>query len=174
MQSDRSRRQPAEDRFWPKVEKRADGCWIWIGYVHPRCGYGMFHFRDKQGYAHRAAYEMFVGPIPAGLTLDHLCRNRACVNPAHLEPVTCRENILRGNHPNVIIGRSGMCHRGHVFDDKNTLIRPNGTRKCRACHRMRMHDALVRKRCQSYDTGAHKPGCEVAALMALLVTEPAP
>ena len=91
--------RPFADRFWEKVDKTGpNGCWLWTGACSRR-GYGaiLADFPDRRMLcAHRAAYEMLVGPIPDGLQLDHLCRNRPCVNPAHLEPVTGRENVLRG------------------------------------------------------------------------------
>jgi hypothetical protein len=80
-------------RFWARVH-HDDGCWMWTGTLNK--GYGMFSFGGKTRRAHRFAYEALVGPIPEGLALDHLCRNPACVNPAHLEPVTWRENVYRG------------------------------------------------------------------------------
>ena len=94
----RLRRGTAEERFWPKVDK-TETCWIWIGAIGTG-GYGNFwvgpdRLSDRMR-AHRFAYESMVGPIPEGLDLDHLCRNRACVNPAHLEPVTRRVNLRRG------------------------------------------------------------------------------
>lgn len=90
-------RRPLEERFWEKVEKMApDGCWFWL--ASTRNGYGQIGQWSKGtiDYAHRVAYEMLVGPIPAGLVLDHICRNPSCVNPAHLEPVTQAENLRRG------------------------------------------------------------------------------
>jgi hypothetical protein len=91
-------RQSLEDRFWPKVDQSGgpDSCWPWLN--RRKDGYGMFS-RDRvtQVRAHRVAYELVVGPIPAGLTLDHLCVVRHCVNPAHLEPVTAIENVVRGH-----------------------------------------------------------------------------
>lgn len=78
------------DRFWAKVEKRDDGCWFWTGSKLP-AGYGHF----AKGLAHRWSYEQFVGPIPEGLTIDHLCVNPSCVNPEHMEPVTASENSRR-------------------------------------------------------------------------------
>lgn len=86
------------ERFWPRVDRRGETeCWMWRGCVNPVTGYGQW----ANGYsiigAHRVAYELMVGPIPSGLEIDHLCRVRACVNPAHLEAVTHRENILRGH-----------------------------------------------------------------------------
>lgn len=83
-----------EDRFWTDVET-SEGCWIWLG-APTAGGYGSFHLEGRQYYAHRVSYVLNVGDIPDGLHLDHLCRNKRCVNPAHLEPVTFQENIRRG------------------------------------------------------------------------------
>ena len=87
------------------------GCWLWTASLGTY-GYGSVRFGGQSRGAHRFVYEALVGPVPDGLDLDHLCRNRACVNPDHLEPVTRRVNALRGAHPNVIVHRSGMCKRG--------------------------------------------------------------
>lgn len=84
---------PRETKFWSNVDKAsAAPCWIWIGYRHPTSGYG----RHRNRQAHRVVYEKLVGPIPEGLVLDHLCRVRECVNPDHMDPVTDRENLRRG------------------------------------------------------------------------------
>ena len=83
------------DTFWSRVEKTADGCWLWTSTIVWN-GYGQFRIDNRRVYAHRFAYEQVNGTIPAGLDLDHLCRVRRCVNPAHLEPVTRRENLRRG------------------------------------------------------------------------------
>src|ERR1700751_234362 len=85
------------ERF-EKFFSRGPGCWEWHGYVSKR-GYGFFHAFGRPRPAHRVAYEIYVGEIPGGLDLDHLCRNRSCVNPAHLQPVTRQINILRGIVP---------------------------------------------------------------------------
>lgn len=88
----------------------------------------------KYGYAHRIAYELVVGPIPEGLTLDHLCRVRRCVNPEHLEPVTMGENLRRGMSPAMISKRTGICKRGHSLAD--AYRRWNGeVTNCRTCYR---------------------------------------
>lgn len=86
---------PAEPRFWDKV-LFSDGCWEWDGSVNSRTGYGRFWTGVKQDYAHRFSYELNVGDIPAGLVIDHLCKNHRCVRPRHLEVVSHRTNCLRG------------------------------------------------------------------------------
>jgi hypothetical protein len=125
-------------RFWPKVQK-GEGCWEWAA-SRSREGYGRFFLgRDENGkhnaLAHRFAYEVLVGPIPEGLQLDHLCRNPPCVNPAHLEPVTSRENSLRGEGLVGQRARQTHCLRGHPLSGSNVLIRNcrPGSRVCRAC-----------------------------------------
>jgi hypothetical protein len=86
--------QDERERFWSRVDK-TDGCWVWTGPLH-RGGYAKFQARDgRKVFVHRFSYETLVGPIPEGLFIDHLCENRLCVKPDHLEPVTHRENNLR-------------------------------------------------------------------------------
>lgn len=97
-----------------------------------RGGYGRVRWRNKTYRAHRFAYEIMVGPIPDGFELDHLCGNRRCVNPAHLEPVTHQENVRRGASPAARIARGGRCSRGHEYTPENTHIRGN-SRECRTC-----------------------------------------
>jgi hypothetical protein len=118
------------ERFWPKVEK-GDGCWEWTG-AKRRGGYG--HLFPNL-VAHRVAYQLVVGAIPDGLSLDHLCRNRGCVNPAHLEPVSTRENLMRS--PLTIATRNvlkGQCPKGHPYTAANSVAHSkNGGRQCRQC-----------------------------------------
>jgi HNH endonuclease len=126
------------DRWWLRVNRDAPGgCWEWIGAKWAR-GYGIFIQPGTQKHlaAHRWGYEHLVGPIPEGLELDHLCRNRSCVNPAHLEPVTHLENVRRG-----LVRLNGQrerekthCPAGHLYDEKNTHVNDRGWRRCRACN----------------------------------------
>lgn len=131
---------PAVDRVLDRVVVHPLGCWLYAGARTDR-GYGVVQLGRGIGTAkaHRVVYEAEVGPIPAGLTLDHLCRTPACVNPAHLQPVTRAENTRRQlahGHP-----RAGMrpeaCKRGHLFTPENTRTDARGSRHCRACARAR-------------------------------------
>lgn len=120
------------NRFWKKVRAQPNGCWQWTA-CRVR-GYGVFQLKDRTLRAHRFSYERLRGPIPKSLQSDHLCRNRGCVNPAHIELVTCRVNLSRGNN----YQRSKThCIRGHPFDVANTYRDKNGRRYCRTCHRRR-------------------------------------
>lgn len=122
------------------IGKREDPCWPWVGSMK-RDGYGIVGLRvdgkRTSRNAHRAVYELLVGPIPAGLQLDHLCRTPACVNPAHLEPVTNGENVKRG------LTARGVFACGHPVTPENTA-QTRETRRCRTC--LRARDAAQKRK----------------------------
>ena len=128
-------RDPHE-RFWEKVHK-TKGCWLWVAGTKKSNGgrYGQFSLPRHSGsiVAHRWAWEETNGPIPKGKQLDHLCRNTLCVNPDHLEPVTVRENILRGTNTAANHARKTHCLHGHPFKGKDFYIAASGQRMCRVC-----------------------------------------
>jgi hypothetical protein len=128
-----------EHRFLAKVEK-TDSCWHWKAGTTK--GYGRFWVGDRKtgrtAAAHRVSYQLFVGPIPDGMALDHLCRNRRCVNPQHLEPVTSTENVMRGMSAPAQNAGKTHCLRGHEFTPENTYLQqPKGWRQCRTCYSIR-------------------------------------
>lgn len=142
-----------EARFWSKVALGSpDECWRWLGPPSSK-GYGRFYVGKTCSLAHRFAYELLVGPIPADLTIDHTCHtselactggvscpHRLCVNPAHMEPVTRGENAKRGHHV-----REPQCRNGHDFNEANTYVSPKGARGCRACWRDGWHRKYQRQ-----------------------------
>lgn len=115
------------ERFWSKVDK-TESCWLWRGGINEN-GYGRFWFEGGMRSAHRFSFVLDGGTIPDGLELDHLCRVRHCVNPAHLEPVTRSENNLRSP---LIRSTREQCSKGHEFTPANTYV-DQGRRKCRIC-----------------------------------------
>lgn len=125
------------------------GCWLWLGHLL-RSGYGQFYLRGRKTTAHRASYELFVGPVPAGMEIDHVrargCATRACANPAHLEPVTHLENVRRGEK-----ATAPVCKRGHAFS-----MLKSGSRFCRECQRASQRaNPRSKQRCREYHAG-HK------------------
>lgn len=146
-------------RFFSKV-RMTSGCWVWtaalggsghqVGVGFPEnWGYGKFWDGERLVSAHRFAYEQMVGPIPEGLDIDHLCRNRRCVRPDHMEPVSRRINTLRGNTLPAENATRTHCPEGHPYDDTNTRVRVRGgrrSRECRTCSRARCRKVNRRRR----------------------------
>lgn len=120
-----------------KFSSSVGGCWKWSGYIGPD-GYGSVGItHDKKLRAHRLFWLAFRGQHEKGLVLDHLCRNRDCVNPAHLDPVSRGENVKRGNHPNQVAHRKNECRYGHKLTPENLYLAPKGERRCRICNKRR-------------------------------------
>ena len=127
---------PPETRFWRYVHK-TQSCWLWTGGHNGRYGFFTIDGRratQRRDYAHRFSYELHVGPIPAGMVVNHLCETPLCVRPDHLEVVTYRANLLYGTNTKATQARSETCKHGHPLDK----VRPNGTRRCSTCGRDRM------------------------------------
>lgn len=142
-----------EERFWPRVNKNGPvpeqrpeigPCWVWTG-TKLSSGYGIISIDGRTHRTHRLAFEWLVGEIPEGLEIDHLCRNRACCRPTHLEPVTGAVNIRRGVSPWGVNSRKTECPQGHPYSTENTYITPAGGRVCRICARERTREWLARK-----------------------------
>lgn len=153
------------ETFWEKVDKNGPipehrpelgPCWIWTGYIQKN-GYVLTRLRHESGrrdwMAHRLAYELEIGKIGFGLTIDHLCRVRHCVNPNHLEAVTAGENALRGFGPPAMNKRKTICKRGHQLRGKNLYVHPrSGERNCRTCTKLKMRRRRAAKKSLVYAT----------------------
>lgn len=133
------------DRFLSKVNKTGE-CWNWVARVD-KDGYGVFSLNRKNVRAHRYSYEEYKGKIGSGLVIDHLCRNKSCVNPDHMETVTNKENILRGFWGGAINHRKTHCINGHPLSGKNLYVQvKTGKRYCRTCDRRRGTEYEKRKK----------------------------
>lgn len=123
-----------------KIAKRIvvqdDGCWVWQG-ATDTSGYGRLRWNGKHESVHRLVWKLLVADVAADDELDHLCRNRLCCNPDHLEPVSGRENTLRGQGITAQLARQTHCKRGHPLSGDNLYVYPNGKRLCRTCERER-------------------------------------
>jgi hypothetical protein len=129
--------------FTPSI--RREDCIIWTGAKIPD-GYGIRRHQGRNQLAHRVAYMQEVGPIPEGLEMDHLCRNRLCINTAHLEPVTHRENVLRGIGPTAVNATKTHCPQGHPYAGDNLVFKPDGGRHCLICRRRNSRERTRRYR----------------------------
>jgi hypothetical protein len=132
------------ERLWLRLEvEPTTQCWIWAR--HKAGGYGRIRFQGRMESVHRVVWWLLRGPLPEDLEPDHLCRNKACANPDHLDFVTHRTNVQRGEAGKFKSGRT-HCKWGHPFDKENTRIRANGGRACKECMRKRARDAATRAR----------------------------
>lgn len=131
--------------FFKRLSLDENGCWIWTGAKRNRAGYGGLELQYRKLQAHRVSYSLFKGHIPAGLHIDHLCRVPACVNPAHLEAVTVRENTLRGIGTPAVNAAKTHCIHGHLFSGDNLYISKRGWRVCNECSRRHNREAYRRR-----------------------------
>lgn len=166
------------DRFWPKVDKngpvpahRPDlgPCWLWTAST-VKDGYGQFHSGGKESRtvkAHVYAYTLLVGPVPEGLQLDHLCRVRRCVNPQHLEAVTCKVNVMRGSTLAAENAAKTHCIRDHLLSGENLYVDKRGSRVCITCIREHQRvwraNNLERRRAQDREAKRRKRDRDRAA-----------
>lgn len=143
-----------QTRFLRLIRVSETGCWNWTGNTHPKSQYGRFWVsRHTDRLAHRLAYEWSGQDIPEGLVIDHLCRNRICVNPSHMQPVTLVENVMRGESVWAVNARKTHCLRGHEFTAENTWISKRNERHCRECTRIRKREARARRRLSGSASG---------------------
>ena len=133
------------ERLRNKITTDANGCWLWTGSRY-RNGYGQTWNGERPEQAHRVIFRLLRGAIPDGTEIDHLCRVRNCVNPAHLETVPHRTNMRRSETVMGENARKTQCKRGHEFDDHNTRVTPTGARQCRKCVAMHARNAKRRRR----------------------------
>lgn len=133
-----SRWSPRIARFMRRIEVSASGCWLWTGALDPRFGYARTSIGCERMGVHEAAFVLFVGKVPVGLELDHLCSVRHCCNPLHLEAVTREENMRRMRHPWPTEPASSLthCRNGHEYTDDNTYVRADAMKYCRTCARV--------------------------------------
>lgn len=124
--------------FFRKFSPMPGGCWKWIASINKKTGYAMYRSKHKSYLAHRVSYTIHKGPIPVGKYIDHLCRNRWCVNPTHLEAVTSKQNINRVFTGFLSPSKRTHCPKGHKYNKENTwILKCTGERRCRLCMKIK-------------------------------------
>jgi len=139
-----SRWVPLEERLWSRVHKEPGGCWLWTG-GFTRRGYGQIRVNGRNTYVHRVTWSLAGRSLPEGMEIDHLCRVHNCVNPDHLEPVTHRENVLRGTGLSANHARKTRCIHGHPLDGLRIGLRA-GARYCITCNREKARQQRIAQR----------------------------
>lgn len=143
-----------EDRIRKKI-RLDNGCWMWKAAIFKMSGYGALEMGGSTRCAHRVVYELLRGPVPSGLQLDHLCRKRYCVNPAHLEAVTAKVNVNRGRRYN---SEKTCCRNGHPYNEANTYWRPLRDEKvgrgCRICRCETVRKCMNKKRIRTQEAAS--------------------
>lgn len=134
-----------EDHFWSKVEVSDSGCWEWTASLDTG-GYAQLGRGGKNLRGHRVAFQAAGNTLVRGLVIDHLCRNRKCVNPDHLEQVSNQENLRRGESPSAENSRKTHCKNGHPLSGENLFVARNSSRQCRICQRRRKRESHRRNR----------------------------
>jgi hypothetical protein len=140
--------EPLLMRLWKRAVIQPDGCVVWTG-ARTKNGYGVLIWAAnpiERQVAHRLAYRLLVGEVPDGLVLDHLCRNRLCINVSHLEPVTRGENVMRGETLAAANAAKVQCNSGHPYTPENTITDKHGWRRCRECSYARFRRWWAEKR----------------------------
>lgn len=142
-------------RFYSNIYFSETNCWIWMGSLQGNKKYGLFCLHGKRIGAHRASYEIFIDSIPLNKEIDHLCKNSLCVNPLHLEIVTHKENLLRGNSFSGINSKKTHCVNGHKLDKDNLyIIKGYVSRVCKECRKKRQREYSRKRRdaCSKYES----------------------
>jgi hypothetical protein len=154
--------QEVWERFCKQISLSDSGCWLWTGYTLPT-GYGQFFSKGLNKLPHRIAYLAVHGSLPKELVLDHICRTRNCVNPAHLEPVTIGENVMRGETLAAQNAAKECCPYGHEYSEENTYFCKRGHRHCKACFYRRNKERQGR-----LNTERERDAQEIARLQAVV------
>lgn len=168
----RGRDRTPLERFEEKIERLPSGHWIWTAATYTGRAsfnpqYGNMQYEGRLQSAHRVAWKLFRGPIPEGAVIDHLCRVTLCVNPDHLEVTTYQINTLRGDAPTAVNAAKTHCIHGHPFSGSNLMVRKDGGRDCRTCHRERVREAQRRHRARKRVEQADELKERAAARLAI-------